>query len=168
MGAQERRPLQPHCRAEEPGQLRPRVLPQFRLRRRRHALCSTARCGQPPAPGLLRRNCSRRLKRAARLMSIRRSSILAPPTARSQMFPYDPQRFVAGNYIDAMALVSKEAWAMVGGYDHVRYGWEDYDFWSRMAGNRPRRRVARHRARRISCPSSIDDEERRRSSRKLS
>ena len=22
---------------------------------------------------------------------------------------------------------------MVGGYDHVRYGWEDYDFWSRMA-----------------------------------
>jgi ubiquinone/menaquinone biosynthesis C-methylase UbiE/uncharacterized protein YbaR (Trm112 family) len=47
--------------------------------------------------------------------------------------PYNPQRFVAGNYIDAMALVSKEAWAMVGGYDHVRYGWEDYDFWSRMA-----------------------------------
>ena len=47
--------------------------------------------------------------------------------------PYDPQRFVAGNFIDAMALVSKEAWAMVGGYDHVRYGWEDYDFWSRMA-----------------------------------
>jgi ubiquinone/menaquinone biosynthesis C-methylase UbiE len=47
--------------------------------------------------------------------------------------PYDPQRFVAGNYIDAMALVSKEAWAMVGGYAHVRYGWEDYDFWSRMA-----------------------------------
>ncbi len=47
--------------------------------------------------------------------------------------PYNPQRFVAGNYIDAMALVSKEAWTMVGGYDHVRYGWEDYDLWSRMA-----------------------------------
>ena len=47
--------------------------------------------------------------------------------------PYDPQKFVAGNYIDAMALVSKEAWAMVGGYDHVRYGWEDYDFWCRIA-----------------------------------
>ena len=46
---------------------------------------------------------------------------------------YEPQRFVAGNYIDAIALVSKEAWAIVGGYDHVRYGWEDYDFWSRMA-----------------------------------
>jgi ubiquinone/menaquinone biosynthesis C-methylase UbiE/glycosyltransferase involved in cell wall biosynthesis len=47
--------------------------------------------------------------------------------------PYDPQRFVAGNYVDAMALVSKEAWAMVGGCAHVRYGFEDYDFWSRMA-----------------------------------
>ena len=47
--------------------------------------------------------------------------------------PYDPQRFVAGNYVDAMALVAKEAWAIVGGYDHVRHGWEDYDFWCRLA-----------------------------------
>lgn len=47
--------------------------------------------------------------------------------------PYEPQRFVAGNYVDAMALVSKEAWAAVGGYDHVRHGWEDYDFWCRIA-----------------------------------
>jgi glycosyltransferase involved in cell wall biosynthesis/SAM-dependent methyltransferase len=47
--------------------------------------------------------------------------------------PYAPQRFVAGNYIDAMALVSKEAWAIVGGIDHVRFGWEDYDLWCRFA-----------------------------------
>lgn len=46
---------------------------------------------------------------------------------------YEPQRFVAGNYVDAMALVAKEAWAIVGGYDHVRHGWEDYDFWCRLA-----------------------------------
>jgi glycosyltransferase involved in cell wall biosynthesis len=46
---------------------------------------------------------------------------------------YEPQRFAAGNYIDAMALVSKEAWAIVGGYNHVRHGWEDYDFWCRLA-----------------------------------
>jgi glycosyltransferase involved in cell wall biosynthesis/SAM-dependent methyltransferase len=46
---------------------------------------------------------------------------------------YNAQRFVEGNHFDAMALVSKEAWAMVGGYDHVRYGWEDYDFWCRIA-----------------------------------
>lgn len=47
--------------------------------------------------------------------------------------PYSPQRFVAGNYVDAMALVAKEAWAVVGGYDHIRHGWEDYDFWCRIA-----------------------------------
>jgi glycosyltransferase involved in cell wall biosynthesis/GT2 family glycosyltransferase len=37
-----------------------------------------------------------------------------------------------GNYIDAMALVRKEAWAEAGGYDHVQYGWEDFDFWCRL------------------------------------
>ena len=47
--------------------------------------------------------------------------------------PYEPVRFVAGNFIDAMALVSKEAWASVGGYENVRFGWEDYDFWCRLA-----------------------------------
>lgn len=42
--------------------------------------------------------------------------------------PFEPQRFVNGNYIDAMALVSKEAWVCVGGYVNM-WGWEDYDFW---------------------------------------
>jgi hypothetical protein len=41
-------------------------------------------------------------------------------------------RLVSGNYIDAMALVRLSAWAAVGGYDHVRHGWEDYDLWCRM------------------------------------
>ena len=45
---------------------------------------------------------------------------------------YDPARFVIANYIDAMALIRRSAWAAVGGYDHVRYGWEDYDFWCRL------------------------------------
>jgi glycosyltransferase involved in cell wall biosynthesis len=42
-------------------------------------------------------------------------------------------RLQRGNYIDAMALVRKSAWALVGGYDHVQYGWEDFDFWCRLA-----------------------------------
>jgi glycosyltransferase involved in cell wall biosynthesis len=42
-----------------------------------------------------------------------------------------PSRFVAGNYVDAMALVGKWAWLRVGGYAHINYGWEDYDFWCR-------------------------------------
>ena len=42
--------------------------------------------------------------------------------------PFEAQRFVSGNYIDAMALLSKEAWVGVGGYVNM-WGWEDYDFW---------------------------------------
>jgi glycosyltransferase involved in cell wall biosynthesis/SAM-dependent methyltransferase len=45
---------------------------------------------------------------------------------------YDPVRLANGNYIDAMALVSKAAWAAVGGYDHIPYGWEDFDFWCKL------------------------------------
>jgi glycosyltransferase involved in cell wall biosynthesis len=47
--------------------------------------------------------------------------------------PYSVLRLQCGNYIDAMALVRKSAWAEAGGYDHVQYGWEDYDFWCRLA-----------------------------------
>jgi GT2 family glycosyltransferase/glycosyltransferase involved in cell wall biosynthesis len=46
---------------------------------------------------------------------------------------YSVLRLQRGNYIDAMALVRKSAWAEVGGYDHVQYGWEDFDFWCRLA-----------------------------------
>jgi GT2 family glycosyltransferase/glycosyltransferase involved in cell wall biosynthesis len=45
-----------------------------------------------------------------------------------------PMRLAAGNYIDAMALVAKSAWAAVGGYAVMDPpGWEDYDFWCRFA-----------------------------------
>jgi glycosyltransferase involved in cell wall biosynthesis len=46
--------------------------------------------------------------------------------------PFAVARLQAGNYIDAMALVRKSAWAAAGGYDHVQFGWEDYDFWCRL------------------------------------
>jgi glycosyltransferase involved in cell wall biosynthesis/GT2 family glycosyltransferase len=55
---------------------------------------------------------------------------------KSEIFgrdPYSVLRLQGGNYIDAMALVRKSAWAEAGGYDHVQYGWEDYDFWCRLA-----------------------------------
>jgi hypothetical protein len=47
--------------------------------------------------------------------------------------PYVPLRLAAGNFIDATALIRLAAWAAAGGYDHVRFGWEDYDFWCRIA-----------------------------------
>lgn len=47
--------------------------------------------------------------------------------------PYDPSRFVGGNYIDAMALVARSAWSAASGYAGMRLGWEDYDFWCAVA-----------------------------------
>ena len=45
---------------------------------------------------------------------------------------YDPILLSNGNYIDAMALLSRAVWACVGGYTHGRDGWEDFDFWCRL------------------------------------
>lgn len=44
---------------------------------------------------------------------------------------WHPSRFVAGNYIDAMALIRRSAWAAVGGYEPM-LGWEDYDLWAKF------------------------------------
>ena len=44
--------------------------------------------------------------------------------------PFQPMRFVSGNYVDALAMVAKSAWAAVGGYDDIRpNGWDDYELW---------------------------------------
>lgn len=46
--------------------------------------------------------------------------------------PFLPANLIPGNYIDAMAMISKEAWAAVGGYGTTRMGWQDYDLWCRF------------------------------------
>lgn len=46
------------------------------------------------------------------------------------------ERLVAGPYIDAAALIRKDAWTRVGGYATDRpelFGWEDYDLWLNLA-----------------------------------
>lgn len=44
------------------------------------------------------------------------------------------RRFLAVSpYIDAMALIRKDAYVAIGGYSHVEGGWEDYDFWCKIA-----------------------------------
>jgi GT2 family glycosyltransferase/glycosyltransferase involved in cell wall biosynthesis len=48
--------------------------------------------------------------------------------------PYTVLALAKGNYIDAMALVRKSAWAAAGGYENTIWpGFEDYDFWCRLA-----------------------------------
>jgi glycosyltransferase involved in cell wall biosynthesis len=43
---------------------------------------------------------------------------------------WDPVTLLEGNYIDAMALISRSGWEQVGGYRRMAIpGWEDYDFW---------------------------------------
>jgi glycosyltransferase involved in cell wall biosynthesis len=48
---------------------------------------------------------------------------------------WDPARLREGNYIDAMALVRRDALLAAGGYSTLAndYGWEDYDLWLRFA-----------------------------------
>jgi glycosyltransferase involved in cell wall biosynthesis len=47
---------------------------------------------------------------------------------------WQPPRLAAGNYIDAMALIRREALLAAGGYPVLAddHGWEDYDLWCRF------------------------------------
>jgi glycosyltransferase involved in cell wall biosynthesis len=47
---------------------------------------------------------------------------------------WQPQRFAVGNYIDAMALIRRDALLAAGGYAVLAddHGWEDYDLWCRF------------------------------------
>jgi glycosyltransferase involved in cell wall biosynthesis len=49
---------------------------------------------------------------------------------------WQPAKFAAGNYVDAMAMVRKSAWAAVGGYRRMQVmGWEDFELWCRFVEN---------------------------------
>ena len=39
--------------------------------------------------------------------------------------PWQRDRLMTGNVVDAMALVRRSAWETVGGYTHIQGGWED-------------------------------------------
>jgi len=47
--------------------------------------------------------------------------------------PWEPDRFLHGNYIDMLAMIRKSAWRAVGGFDLKMVdafgGWEDYALW---------------------------------------
>ncbi len=44
---------------------------------------------------------------------------------------WSPERLKRGNYVDAMALVCRQAWEKVGGYSDME-AWADYDFWCKF------------------------------------
>ncbi len=57
------------------------------------------------------------------------------PLGIESFLDWDPERFRYGNYIDAMALIRREALEAVGGYPEAQAlgGWEDYALWVSMA-----------------------------------
>jgi GT2 family glycosyltransferase len=77
-------------------------------------------------------------------------------------FDWSPARLAGGNYIDALALIRRSAWAEAGGYQNVRFGWEDYDLWCRFAehggyGVRVPEELARYRVHRASMRVAATD-----------
>ncbi len=51
-------------------------------------------------------------------------------------YGWEPIRFRDGNYIDALALIRRGAFQQLGGYSEdprLLLGYEDYDFWARLA-----------------------------------
>ena len=63
------------------------------------------------------------------------AELFGEETGRSRVPDFDFFQLAAGNYIDACALFRKCAWESVGGYDEDMpwMGYEDWDFWRRVA-----------------------------------
>src|SRR5215211_4961 len=87
----------------------------------------------------------------------------AGPASLMNVWPWEPERLRAGNYIDAMALVRKTVLRRVGGYstDSRLHGWEDFDLWCHLAELGERgvfvpEFVARYRSARHSMLSVTD------------
>jgi hypothetical protein len=57
------------------------------------------------------------------------------PVDLMNWLPWDPSRLRQGNYVDAMAMLRRDALEEVGGYttDPTLYGWEDFALWLALA-----------------------------------
>ena len=81
-------------------------------------------------------HCGQLARRSGQRCAVIHSLVRVNPEAGSDDprvlvsdLPWQQQLFKGGNYIDAMALVRREAWEAINGYTHIPGGWEDYDFW---------------------------------------
>jgi GT2 family glycosyltransferase len=78
--------------------------------------------------------------------------------------PWDLDLLVQGNYIDTMALVRRQVWNELGGFDpqaDLMGGWDDYEFWLNMASEGHRgllvpQFIGRYRAHETSWQSIVN------------
>lgn len=89
------------------------------------------------ADNTLYRSCIRKLKRAMDSANADATFSQLVMFGESNDIGYadywEKSLLARGPYIDAMALVRKGIWQKVGGYTHLEGGWEDYDFWCKLA-----------------------------------
>ena len=58
------------------------------------------------------------------------------PVGLVSEYGWEPARFRSGNYIDALGMIRRDAFDQIGGYSEdarLLLGYEDYDFWARVA-----------------------------------
>ncbi len=77
--------------------------------------------------------CLRAARAAAAAFAYPMLQMFGERTDRLGERDWDPVFLSNNNYVDALALISRAAWASVGGYDSTRTGWEDYDLWCSFA-----------------------------------
>lgn len=53
------------------------------------------------------------------------------PTGLLSYWPWQPQKLIGQNYVDALAMLRRSTLEQMGGYSEelTLYGWEDYDLW---------------------------------------
>lgn len=78
--------------------------------------------------------CANALEGSGAAMAYPHIQQFGDATGMMGTLPWSPSRLVMGNYIDAMAMLRKSAWAAIGGYQNL-FGWEDFDLWCKFAEN---------------------------------
>lgn len=62
------------------------------------------------------------------------ANLFGASTGIKQTYPFNLQRLMISNYIDACAMYRKDVWKITGGYDvNMRHGYEDWEFWLNAA-----------------------------------
>ena len=107
-------------------------------------------------------NCLAVLDETNAAMAYPKIELFGDKSGAVDQLEWNPGLLQCGNYIDAMALIRKDCWIAVGGYDRFDLGWEDYDFWCKLVekglfGVRAPAATARYRVHGRSMLQTVTD-----------